>query len=76
MSDFNKVLVLDTTKKSFEYAFALFYTGSPDKAINMMQSNLLSTTNDYVLMSHYYNLACLFSLMNKPDDANIAKKMH
>jgi tetratricopeptide (TPR) repeat protein len=74
MSDFNKVLVLDTTKKSFEYAFALFYTGSPDKAINVMQSNLLSTTNDYVLMSHYYNLACLFSLMNKPDDANIYLK--
>jgi tetratricopeptide (TPR) repeat protein len=74
MNDFNKVLALDTTKKSFEYAFALFYTGSPDKAISVMQSNLLSTTNDYVLMSHYYNLACLFSLMNKPDEANIYLK--
>jgi tetratricopeptide (TPR) repeat protein len=74
MSDFNKVLTLDTTKASFEYAFALFYTGNPDKAIEVMQKNVISTTNNALLMSHYYNLACLFSLMNKPDEANIYLK--
>ncbi|HEY4194467.1 MAG TPA: tetratricopeptide repeat protein [Mucilaginibacter sp.] len=74
MNDFNKVLVLDTTKASFEYAFALFYTGNSDKAIEVMQKNVIATTNDAVLRSHYYNLACLFSLMNKPDEANIYLK--
>jgi tetratricopeptide (TPR) repeat protein len=74
ISDFNKILTMDTTKRSFEYAYALFYTGSADKAINVMQSNLLATTNGSLLMSHYYNLACLFSLMNKPDEANIYLK--
>lgn len=71
MDDFNKVLELDTTKTSFAYAFALFYTGNPDKAIDVMQKNVIATTNDPVLMSHYYNIACLYSLMNKHDEANI-----
>ncbi|MDB5142393.1 MAG: hypothetical protein JWQ66_1106 [Mucilaginibacter sp.] len=74
MNDFNKVLALDTSKASFEYAFALFYTGNPDKAIEVMQKNVISTTNNAVLMSHYYNIACLFSLMKKPDEANIYLK--
>ncbi len=71
MADFNKVLELDTTKASFAFAFALFYTGNPNKAIDVMQKNVISTTNDPLLMSHYYNLACLYSLINKPDEANV-----
>jgi tetratricopeptide (TPR) repeat protein len=71
MSDFSKVLELDTTKTSFAYAFALFYTGNPDEAIDVMQKNVIATTNDPVLMSHYYNIACLYSLINKHDEANI-----
>jgi tetratricopeptide (TPR) repeat protein len=70
MDDFNKVLAMDTTKKSFEYAFALFYTGNPDETIRLMQDNAISTTNPAILISHYYNIACLYSLMNKPDEAN------
>jgi tetratricopeptide (TPR) repeat protein len=70
MADFNKVLTLDTTRKSYEYAFALFYTGSPGKAIQVMQDNIVSTNNPAMLISHYYNMACLYSLMNKPDEAN------
>ncbi|MDB5134323.1 MAG: hypothetical protein JWP37_926 [Mucilaginibacter sp.] len=70
LNDFNKILTLDTTKQSFEYAYALFYTGSAEKAIAVMQSSLLTTTNGSLLMTHYYNLACLFSLMNRPDEAN------
>jgi tetratricopeptide (TPR) repeat protein len=70
MADFSKVLALDTTKKSYEYAFALFYTGSADKAIRLMQDNIVGTNNPAVLISDYYNLACLYSLMNKPDEAN------
>lgn len=72
--DFNKVLAMDTAKQSFEYAFALFYTGQPDKAINVMQNKLLLTTDSAVLIGCYYNLACLFSLMNKPEEANIYLK--
>jgi tetratricopeptide (TPR) repeat protein len=74
MGDFNKVLELDTTKSSFAYAFALFYTGNPDKAIDVMRKNVIATTNDPLLMSHYYNIACLYSLMNKPEEANIYLK--
>ena len=74
ISDFKKVLDLDTAKKSFAYAFALFYTGKPDKAIEVMQNNVIATTNGPLLTSHYYNIACLYSLMNKPDEANIYLK--
>ncbi len=70
LADFGKVLVLDTTKKSYEYAFALFYTGNADKAIGVMQNNIVSTNNPVLLTSHYYNIACLYSMMNKPDEAN------
>jgi tetratricopeptide (TPR) repeat protein len=69
-TDFNQVLALDTTKKSYEYAFALFYTGNADKAVQLMQDNIIGTTNPAILTSHYHNLACLYSLMNKPDEAN------
>jgi tetratricopeptide (TPR) repeat protein len=70
MDDFNKVLALDSTGKSYEYAFALFYTGNSDKAIQLMQNNVINATDPAILISHYYNLACLYSLMNKPDEAN------
>src|SRR3569833_1272872 len=70
LEDFNQVLALDTTKKSYEYAFALFYTGNNDKAIRLMQSNIVSTGDVSLLVNHYYNLACLYSLMNMPDEAN------
>jgi tetratricopeptide (TPR) repeat protein len=68
--DFNKVLSLDTTKQSYAYAFALFYIGKTDKAIQVMQNNIVGTTNPALLTSNYYNLACLYALMNKPDEAN------
>ncbi|MGZ3750503.1 MAG: TPR end-of-group domain-containing protein [Mucilaginibacter sp.] len=74
LNDFNKVLALDTTKRSSEYAFALFYTGNSDKAVSVIQNNLLATTDSYLIMNDYYNLACLYSLMNKPDEANIYLK--
>ncbi|MBS1531967.1 MAG: tetratricopeptide repeat protein [Bacteroidetes bacterium] len=67
--DFKKVLTLDTTR-AFAYAFALFYTGNADKAIEVMQKNAVNTTDPALLISHYYNLACLYSLMNKTDESN------
>lgn len=69
MADFNKVLTLDTAK-AFAYAFALFYTCNADKAIQVMQKNAISTTDPALLITHYYNLTCLYALMNKPDEAN------
>ncbi|HVV56302.1 MAG TPA: tetratricopeptide repeat protein [Mucilaginibacter sp.] len=69
MADFNKVASEDTAKGSYEYSFALFYIGQPDKAIQTMQSNIIATTNPALVVTHYYNLACLLSLMNKPDEA-------
>jgi tetratricopeptide (TPR) repeat protein len=70
MDDFKKVLALDTTKRSYEYAFALFYTGNGDQAIQLMQSNIVLANDPALLISHYYNLACLYAMMNKPDEAN------
>jgi tetratricopeptide (TPR) repeat protein len=69
MTDFKKIIAMDTTKSS-DYAFALFYTGDPDKAVEIMQNNLVATTNPYFLLVDYYNMACLLSLMNKVDEAN------
>ena len=74
MKDFNRVLRMDTSKKSYEYAFALFYTGHQDKAITVLQNNLISTTDSSILINCYYDMACLFSLMDKPEEANIFLK--
>jgi tetratricopeptide (TPR) repeat protein len=68
-ADFEKVVERDAVKGSYEYSFALFYTGLADKAIETMKLNVIATTNSVILTSHYYNLACLYSLMNKPDEA-------
>lgn len=70
INDFKEVLALDTSKQSNDYAFSLFYTGNPDKAINVMQTSFLRTTDSFILMGDYYNMACLYSLMNKPEEAN------
>jgi hypothetical protein len=64
------ILARDTSKQSADYAFSLFYTGNPDKAVEVMQSSFLKTNDSFVLMGDYYNIACLYSLMNKPDEAN------
>jgi tetratricopeptide (TPR) repeat protein len=69
MADFKNILAKDTSKKSVDYAFALYYTGAPDKAIEVMQNNIVGETNPYFLLVYYYNTACLLSLMNKPDEA-------
>jgi tetratricopeptide (TPR) repeat protein len=74
MNDFNKVIALDTTKKSVGYVFSLFYTGKGDEAAAILQNDLLSTNDSPQLLADYYNLACLYSLMNKPDEANIYLK--
>jgi hypothetical protein len=54
--------------------FSLFYTGKGDEAAAILQNDLLSTNDSPQLLADYYNLACLYSLMNKPDEANIYLK--
>lgn len=73
--DFNKVIALDTTKKSVDYIFSLFYIGKGDEAADILQKEVLSTTDELQILGDYYNLACLYSLMNKPDEANSYLKM-
>lgn len=75
MTDFNKVIELDTSHKTVSYIFSLFYIGKSDEATRILQSEVVNTTDDPVLLADYYNLACLYSLMNKPDDANNYLKM-
>ena len=74
IGDFNKVLQCDTSKKSVEYIFSLFYTGNGDAAVAQLQNDVLSTTNTAFVNGDYYNLACLYSLMKQPDEANIYLK--
>ena len=74
ISDFKKIIARDTSKQSADYAFSLYYTGNPDKAVEVMQSGFLKTTDTFVLMGAYYNMACLYAIMNRPDEANIFLK--
>lgn len=73
--DFNKVITLDTTKKSVDYIFSLFYVGKGSEAADILQKEVLNTTDELQILGDYYNLACLYSLMNKPDEANSYLKM-
>lgn len=73
-NDFNKVLQLDTTKKTVDYIFSLFYLGKGNEAVTILHDNLLSTTDNALMLGDYYNLACLYALMNKPVEANIYLK--
>jgi tetratricopeptide (TPR) repeat protein len=75
LNDFNKVLTLDTSKKTVNYIFSTFYTGNGDKAIAILKNNLLNAKENSGQLSAYYNLACLYSLMNKPDEANTYLKI-
>lgn len=74
VNDFNKVIQLDTTKKTIDYIFSLFYVGRGDEAAAILQNDVLATTDNAIVLGDYYNLACLYSLMNKPDEANIYLK--
>ncbi|WP_184550194.1 tetratricopeptide repeat protein [Mucilaginibacter sp. FT3.2] len=74
LNDLNKVIGLDTAKSSVSYIFAQFYTGHPDLALQILQQQVLITPNPDDVLTHYYNIACVFSIMNKPDEANIYLK--
>ncbi|WP_428329260.1 tetratricopeptide repeat protein [Mucilaginibacter sp.] len=74
INDFKQVLVLDTSKRSADYAFSLYYTGNADKAVEVMKSGLISTNDSYTMMANYYNMACLFFLMNKNEQAYVYLK--
>jgi tetratricopeptide (TPR) repeat protein len=74
VKDFNHVIALDTTKNSVDYIFSLYYTGRGDEALSILQQTLLNANNDANVLTDYYNLACLYSLMNKPEEANIYLK--
>jgi len=74
-NDFKEVLTRDTSKTTSEYAFSLYYLGRLDEAVAAIQSSFLKTTDDFELNIDYYNMACLFSVMNKKEEAlNYLKK--
>lgn len=74
MQDFNKVIALDTTKATVSYIFSQFYIGNTDLAMQKLQEQVLKTVSADDVLNHYYNIACMFSIMNKPDEANIYLK--
>jgi tetratricopeptide (TPR) repeat protein len=63
-----------STKKSVGYIFSLFYVGKSNQAVEVLNNEILATNNDAELLGDYYNMACLYALMNKPDEANIYLK--
>ncbi|MGZ3777653.1 MAG: tetratricopeptide repeat protein, partial [Mucilaginibacter sp.] len=69
-ADFNKILALDTDRHSSSYALALFFTGKQEQAVGIMQSAATTTPNKLIRLTHYYQLARAYALMNKPDEAN------
>jgi tetratricopeptide (TPR) repeat protein len=75
ITDFNKVIALDTTHQSVGYVFSLLYIGKGDTAVEVLQKDILNTTDESKLLTDYYNLACLYSIMNKPNEANNYLKM-
>ena len=68
--DFNKVIALDTSKASVSYIFSQLYIGHADLAMQKLQEQVLKTVSSDDVLNHYYNIACMFSIMNKPDEAN------
>jgi tetratricopeptide (TPR) repeat protein len=74
IKDFNKAIELDTAKKSVGYIFSQLYTGHTALALQLLQQQVLSTPNPDDVLTHYYNIACVFSIMNKPEEANIYLK--
>jgi tetratricopeptide (TPR) repeat protein len=70
MADFNKVIELDTTKKTHYFLFSLFYTGNSNWAISTFETYLLNADNVVAERNVYYDLACLYAMMNKTQDAN------
>lgn len=68
--DFDKVLSLDTTKKSVSYVFSLLYTGKSDEAVSILQNDLLHADENVRVTGDYYNLACLYAILNQPEEAN------
>jgi tetratricopeptide (TPR) repeat protein len=70
MNDFNKVIELDTSHQTVNYIFSLFYIGNGGEAARILQQQVVNTTDNAMILSDYYNLACLYSLMNNPAEAN------
>jgi tetratricopeptide (TPR) repeat protein len=72
--DFNKAIELDTSKSTTSYIFSQFYIGNRDLAMQLLQKEILKTPSPHDVLSHYYNIACMFSIMNEPEKANIYLK--
>ena len=70
IADFNRILTLDTTKKSPAYAFALFFTGKQDQALSIIQAAFKNADNNGMRLYLCYHLARMYALMNRPDEAN------
>ncbi len=69
VNDFDKVMELDTSKKSTSFIFALYYKGDAETASKMLKEVILSSKSDIELSGAYYNMACLCSLMHNNTDA-------
>jgi tetratricopeptide (TPR) repeat protein len=69
-ASFNQILAADTSKHTSAYAFALFFTGKQDQALGILKAGVEQSPNDVASAYHYYYLARMCALMNKPDDAN------
>jgi clan AA aspartic protease (TIGR02281 family) len=65
--DYNSILLLDTIvlERGNCRQYALFYSGRKDEALAWMSM----ITEQYPTNGNYYDATCLYSLMNKPNEA-------
>jgi len=65
--DYEKVIQLESKSENPEnsYHYALFHLGKPQEALNVALKNI----KEHPTGGNYYDLACLYSLMNKKNEA-------
>jgi len=70
LTDFNRVIALDSTLKTHAAVFSLYYIGKSDQAVQALEKKLPEAINTVAERDEQYDLACLYALMNQPKEAN------
>src|ERR1035437_2702155 len=69
VKDFDKVMTMDTTKKTTFYIYALYYKGERDSAITLFKRKTDDETDTIEKTSFTNSLARLYSMNNQPKEA-------
>jgi len=69
IKNFTKAMELDTTRKSTQYIFSLYYIGEKDSAINLYKKKVADEKDSMNIMNYTNSLGVLYSLNNQPKEA-------